>query len=148
MRFRQLVGACAALLATSCSLEPIVEPGSVNVFIEVDKVTLPLGESVTITVTARNVSNDPVTLTGPSDCLLYVDVIDSQGVVVWHSNGGCSGNTVTESLASGQGKVQTFVWNGASLAGGRVNGGFYLVRGVARTAGTWSTGPSLSIAVE
>ena len=124
-----------------------MEPGSVNVLIEVDKVELPLGDSVTVTVSALNVGNDPVTLTGPSDCLLYVDIINTQGVVVWHSNNGCSTNTVTESLPAGQNKVQKFVWNGAALTGGRVTGGFYLVRGVARTTGTWSTGPTLSIAV-
>ena len=137
----------AALLATSCSLEPVVEAGSVNVSVEVDRVELPLGQSVTVTVTALNVGNDPVTLTGPSDCLLYVDIINTQGLVVWHSNGACSSNTVTESIAAGRNKIQTFVWSGTDLSGVRVTAGFYLVRGVARTTGTWSTGPTLSIAV-
>ena len=148
VRFRQLVEACvAALLATSCSLEPSGEAGSVNVSIEVDKVELPSGQSVTVTVTALNVGNDPVTLTGPSDCLLYVDILNSQGLVVWHSNAACSSSTVTESLAAGRNKIQSFVWNGTGLSGLPVSAGYYLVRGVARTTGTWSTGPTLSITV-
>ena len=148
MRFRQLVGAfAAALLATSCSLGPESEAGSINVFVEVDKNTVPSGESVTITVTARNVGNDPLTLSGPSDCLLFTEILDTMGQLVWNSNTGCAGSTVTEDLAAGEEKVQSFIWNGMNLTGTQVPGGFYVIRGIARTPGGLWAGLPLSIEV-
>ncbi|HEY5546537.1 MAG TPA: hypothetical protein VIK50_10820 [Gemmatimonadaceae bacterium] len=149
MRFRRVIGAwMVALLATSCSLGSTAEAGSINLYLEVDKGTLPIGETMTITVTARNVGYDPLTLTGPSDCLLYVDVLDNQGSVVWNSKGGCAGSTVTEEIVAGQDKIQSFFWNGTSLAGARLASGFYHIRGVAQVTGAAYVGPLLSISLE
>ena len=148
MRLRQLVRACAAvLLATSCSLGSENDATSIDVFVEVDKNTVPRGESVTITVTARNVSNEPLTLVGPSDCLLFTEILNTQGQLEWNSNTGCTGSTVTESLAAGQEKVQSFVWNGINLQGTQVPGGFYVIRGIARLAGMMWSGLPLSIEI-
>lgn len=148
MRLRLLVRACAAaLLATSCSLGSESEATSIDVFVEVDKRTVPSGESVTITVTARNVGDVPLTFAGPSDCLLFTEILNSLGQLVWNSNSGCTGSTVTESLAAGQEKVQSFVWNGMNLTGTQVPGGFYVIRGIARTAGTFWAGLPLSIEI-
>jgi hypothetical protein len=63
-----------ALLATSCSLGGPADAGSINLYLSVDKSTLAIDDSMTITVTARNVGYDPLTLTGPSACLLYIEV--------------------------------------------------------------------------
>lgn len=149
MRFRRVMGAwLAALLATSCSLGSTADAGSINLYLEVDKGTLPVGESMTITVTARNVGYDVLTLTGPSDCLLYIEVLNNQGIVVWNSNGGCTGSTVTEDLAVGRDKVQSFTWNGSNLAGARLSSGFYHIRGVARVTGSAYFGPPVSVSLE
>lgn len=149
MQLRHVVGACVlALLATSCSLGDTAESSPINVFIEVDKAVLPIGESMTITVTTRNVGFDPLTLTGPSDCLMFVDVLDTQGNVVWNSNGSCTGSTVTEAVAPGQDKAQSFSWDGTNQIGARLASGFYHIRPVARVTGAAFVGPTRSVALE
>ena len=148
MRFRQLAGACAAaLLATACSLGTDGDASSIQVFLEIDKNTVPSGESVTITVTARNVGDEPLTLAGPSDCLLFTEILNSQGQLVWNSNSACTGSTVTESLAAGQEKVRSFVWDGINLTGTQVPGGFYVIRGLVSTAEMIWSGQPVSIEV-
>src|SRR5688572_23434618 len=149
VRIRHVVGMFAvALTSASCSLGGTEDAGSMNVYLSVDKATLFVNDTMTITVTARNVGFDPVSLTGPSGCLLYVDVIDNLGNVHWSSNIGCGSQVVTEELLAGVDKVQSFRWDGTNLAGGRLASGFYHVRGVARmTAGAY-IGPPLSVTVE
>lgn len=148
MRFRWMAGlAGIALAAAACSLEPD-HVSSVNVFVSVDRAVLGDGQLMTVTITARNVGYGAITLSGPSDCLLYIEVLDPQGNVVYHSNGACSGQTVTEELAPGEDKVQSFVWNGSNLAGAKLTAGFYHVRGVARVAGGAYNSPLLSVALE
>lgn len=137
-----------ALLATSCSLGSPADAGSINLYLEVDKATLARDDSMKITVTARNVGYDPLTLTGPSDCLLYVEVLSNQGLIVWNSNGECTGSTVTEDLVAGQDKIQSFLWNGSNFAGARLASGYYRIRGVARVTGATYLGPQLSISLE
>jgi hypothetical protein len=149
VRFRHAVGSfLLALSATSCSLGGPADAGSINLYLEVDKASLPIDESMTITVTARNVGYDPLTLTGPSDCLLYVEVLNNLGQVVWNSTGSCTGGTVTQEVAPGADKVQSFTWNGSNLAGARLTAGYYNVRGVARVTGAAYIGPMLSVSLE
>ena len=150
MRLRQVIGAFAvALTSVSCSLGDPADAGSMNLYLSVDKGTLPLGESMTITVTARNVGYDDVSLTGPENCLLYVDVVDNQGRVLWTSNANetCT-NPVTQSLGPGADLVDSFTWDGTNLAGARLSSGFYHIRGVARVTGGAYIGPPLSISLE
>ena len=149
MRFRHVIGACTlALLSTSCSLGDVTDAGSINLYVDVDKATLAVGETMTITVTARNVGFDPLSLTGPSDCLLYVEVLSNQGQVVWNSTGSCTGSTVTEEVVAGADKVQSFTWDGTNLAGSRLGAGFYHIRPIARITGAPYVGPLISVALE
>ena len=152
MRLRHVIAASSlALLAASCSLGDAVDAGSINVFVEVNDSQLTVGEeTITITVTARNVGYDPLQLTGPSDCLVYVEIFNSQDSLVWTSNQSstCLGATVTEDVAAGQAKVQSFPWSGTNIAGAGLPPGLYLVRGVARTTGTSSIGPPLTVALD
>lgn len=152
MRLRHLIAASSlALLATACSLGDTVDAGSINVFVDVNDSQLTVGkETITITVTARNVGYDPLQLTGPSDCLVYVEVFNSQETLVWTSNQSsmCQGATVTEDVAAGQAKVQSFSWNGTNIAGAGLPPGLYLVRGVARTVPSSSIGPALTVALD
>jgi hypothetical protein len=136
------------LLAASCSLGNPADAGSINVDVSMDKGALPIGEAVVVTVTVRNVGYDPLTLTGPSDCLLYVEVLSAQGDVVWNSNGGCVGSTVTSEILAGDDYQQQFTWTGVNLSGGRLASGYYHVRGVARVTGAAYIGPVRSIALE
>jgi uncharacterized repeat protein (TIGR01451 family) len=151
VHFRHVMSALLLALSTaSCSLGDSVDAGSINVFVAVDDAQLTVGEeTITFTVTARNVGYDPLTLTGPSDCLLYVEIFNTQGTMVWSSvQGSCQGATVTEEIAAGQSKDQSFPWNGVNVAGAYLAPGLYLVRGVARTPGTSSVGPALTVALD
>src|SRR5262245_17340265 len=151
VRFRHLVSAgVLAALASSCSLGDSADVGNINLYLEVDDASLSSGEVMNITVTARNVGYSVMTLTGPSDCLLYVDVLNNQGTILWSSNTStnCKGGSVTESLQPGQDKVQTFQWHGENLAGGQLTGGYYNLRGVARVTNAAYQGPLLTVSIE
>jgi hypothetical protein len=143
-----MVFLAGVLLASACSLGNSADAGSIVLYLDVDKPTLQTGDSMKITVTARNVGYDPVTLTGPSDCLLYIEIWGQRSDVVWHSNRNCVGATVTEELVAGQDKVKEIVWYGVNLAGARPLGGHYSIRGVARVTGGAYVGPPLPIVIE
>jgi len=150
VRFRHVLGACALALATaSCSLGDATDAGTINVYIDVNDSNLTVGqESINITVTARNVGYSPVTLTGPSDCLLIVEVRDQQGALVWSSNGGCTGAQVSEELAAGLDRVQQFPWDGRNNGGGFLAPGLYNIRALARlTTGNYPS-PPITVALD
>lgn len=151
MRFRHLVSAgMLAVLATSCSLGDSADAGSINLYLEVNDASLAVDEAMTITITARNVGYSNITLTGPSDCLLYVEVLNNQGNILWSSSttANCTGSTVTETLEPGQDKVEAFTWHGESLAGARLAAGYYNLRGVARVTNAAYQGPLLTVSIE
>lgn len=137
-----------ALLATSCSLGDPADAGSLNLSVAVDMPTLPIGAEMTITASARNVGYDPLTLTGPSNCLVYIEILNNQGQVVWHSNATCLNDTVTEEVLPGEDVVQSFTWRGENLAGARLSSGFYHIRPIARVTGAPYVGPAVSVALE
>lgn len=96
MGIRRLIPALAvAVTATSCSLDVPTDVGNIAIYLEVDKATLPLEESVTITARARNVGYDTITLTGKSDCLVFIQVLNSAGLIVYNAEQTCTGQTVT-----------------------------------------------------
>jgi hypothetical protein len=136
------------MVTGSCSLGDPTDAGVLNLFVGVDQPTLDIGETMMITVTARNVGFEPVQLTGPQNCLLWVDVLDNQGAIVWNSNLSCPGVTITEDLVVGTDKVQTFTWDGTNQAGGRLSSGFYHVRAVARLTTNTYFSPLLSVSLE
>ena len=149
MRIRQVVSAIAiALVAGSCSLGNPEDAAVINLFLDVSDAQLAVDEEMTITVTARNVGFEPVELTGPSNCLLYLDILDTQGNIVWNSNSQCTGGSVTETVVVGVDKLQTFTWAGTNQAGARLTGGFYHIRPVARLTGSLYFGPPLSVSLE
>ena len=125
------------------------DAGSINLYLDVDKGTLPVGESMNITVRALNVGYDPVTLTGPSDCLLYVEVLSSQGQVVWHSQGAVQRPDRDRGVGAGlregpDGESGT----APTWPGRRLTAGFYHIRGIARVTGSTYIGPPLSVSLE
>lgn len=151
VRLRHVLGVSAlALVASSCSLEVAPNSGNtINVFIDISDPQLTVGqEFITFTATARNVGNSVLTLTGPSDCLLFVEVRDTQGSMVWNSNGSCVGAIVTVELAVGADRFQSFTWNGTNLAGALLAPGLYNVRAVARVTGGAYVSPPASVALD
>jgi hypothetical protein len=137
-----------ALAASSCNLDVADEGASIALYIEVDKGTLLTDETVTVTVTARNVGFEPFTLTGPDDCLVYIEILNTQGTRHYNSAASCSGNTVTQEIAAGADYVQTFVWDGSGTGGTRVPSGLYNIRPIAQVTGQAYLGPAATIAVE
>ena len=150
MRFRHLIGACSlAVLSMSCSLGDATDVGSINLYVDVNDSQLTVGQdTITFTVTARNVGFDPLSFTGPSDCILFIEIFSSSGTMVWSSNTSCSGANTTEELAAGQDKIAAIRWDGRSNAGSFLAAGLYLVRPVARTTGAATVGPPLTVALD
>ena len=151
VRFRNVLGACAlALASVSCSLDvDSVGANAINVFIEVSDAQLTVGqETVTLTVTARNVGDRDITLTGPANCLLFIEIRDPRGLLVWDSNASCQGGTVTETLAVGADRIQTFTWDGTNTAGAPLAPGPYNIRAVARVTSGAYVSPAATIALD
>jgi hypothetical protein len=148
MRTSRFIPSLAStLLLTSClgSLEPDID--DIVLDMEVDKTTVSTGESVRVTLTATNQGSKVITLNGPAECLLYFEVYsETSGSPVYRLDNHCSGNVVSEQLAEGETKVQSFVWSARSDAGERVPSGRYAIRGLARL--TYSPQAVLIILVE
>lgn len=143
-----LMSALVALAALSCnSLESPEDDDAIAIYLEMDNTTLSEGESMSITITARNVGFMPLVFTGPSDCLLYIEVWNTNGQREYNSASSCSGGTVTEELAVGGEKVTTITWDGNRTGGVRLHGTF-LIRPVALVAGGARVGPGVSVLVE
>jgi hypothetical protein len=136
------------MLASSCSLGNPEEGPALNLIVSLDKGTLPSGETLTITVTAQNVGYEALTLTGPTNCLTYIEVFNTQGSVVWNSSAGCGPGTVTQEITPGEGYTETVTWDGSNLAGARLSPGFYVIRPVARLTGAPYAGPTVTVALE
>lgn len=153
MRTRHLIGVlAAALAASSCSLETGDDGPQVAIYVSLDQGTLQSAsetelDTVMVTVTARNVGYSSFSLTGPSDCLVYMEVYDNDENRVYSSAATCTGQSVTEELPEGEDKVLTFPWNGTNTAGARVPDGFYRIIGVAAITGRTYVGTPATIAV-
>ncbi len=150
MTIRNLLGVLALpLTVLSCSLDVPNDVGNIVIYLSVDKETVHLDETVTVTATVKNVGYDGVTLTGPSDCLVYIQIRDSNGVTMYDAGKGCVGQSVTEALAGGEEQSRSFVWNATTPTGVRAPLGFYTIRAFARLAGSLYLSPSsIYIAVE
>ena len=140
--------AVPALLAVqSCNSIESPEDDPIAVFIEIDKPTLSQGEIMSVTVRARNVGLESATLTGPSDCLLYFDVYSTDGNRLFSSAEGCSGGTVTETIAPGANRQATVSWDGRRTSGERLHGTFHM-RPVALMTGKSVFGQTVTVLVE
>ena len=91
--------------------------------------TLSPGQAKSITMTARNSGEEALTLSGPTTCLLAIRIVNGAGTVVYNSDRGCSGDTISSQLGSGQQRVQVFPWDGSANSGTRVPPGTYAVEG-------------------
>lgn len=145
--YRAIVPAVSVLLA-SCSLGG-PEPSSISLSLEIDKEILAIGETMQITATATNFGYEPLSLTGPTGCLIYFQVQPAAGgISVYNSSDGCTGVTVTEEIASGAQKTQVFVWEGLGSNGVRLGSGQYILRGNVRVTGNTYLGPALAFRIE
>jgi flagellar hook capping protein FlgD len=150
VRFRHVLAASAlALASSSCKLGDVTDAGTINIYLGVNDSQLTVGqESITITVTTRNVGYTPLTLTGPSDCLVFIEIRDHQGGLVFNSNVVCTGAQVTEEIAAGADKVQQFTWDGSNTAGAALPPGLYNIRAVARVTGGAYASPPITVALD
>ncbi|HWP03847.1 MAG TPA: hypothetical protein VNL96_10350 [Gemmatimonadaceae bacterium] len=145
---RMILIAMVALASLLGSCDPLAPGGSgVELYLELDKTTLPVGETMTILARARNVGVKTITLAGPRDCLIYFEVFASGGAKVYTSDV-CSGPMVTEELQPDEEKPQVFVWDGSSNSGIRLGTGIYMLRAVVRVQNDPYAGPGVNIRIE
>jgi hypothetical protein len=139
----------ATLTTLSCnSLETAPDTERLTILTALDKFTLSLDETMAITITVHNVGFDPLVLTGASDCLIYIEVRNTDGERPYTSASQCSGNNVTEEIAPGEERIQSFIWDGRTNAGIRVPSGHYLIRPVVMLASGARPGVGEQITVE
>jgi hypothetical protein len=122
--------------------------GVLDVQLSLGANTLSTGQTTDITVTARNSGEGPISLEGPSDCLLAIRILNGAGTVVYNTDRNCAGATISAQLGGGQQRVQAFAWDGRSNAGVRVPPGSYTIEGVVRLASNPLTSQPGSIAVQ
>lgn len=137
------------LLMLSCNaLE--TDPGQerLTILTTLDKPSLGPGETVSIVVTVHNVGLEALSLTGPSDCLIFIEALNTDGDRYYTSASQCSGNTVTEEIAAGAQRTANFVWGGNANSGGRVPSGVYLLRPIVMLSRGSRPGAGETILVE
>ena len=156
-RVEPLAKGTATIMATVVGTNPPVSGsapftvrlgGVLDIQLSLSTSTLPNGQTTDITVTARNSGEGPISLEGPSDCLLAIRILNSAGTVVYNTDRNCSGATISAQLGGGQQRTQTFTWNGSSNAGVRVPSGSYTIEAIVRLASDPKTSQPGSIAVQ
>jgi hypothetical protein len=137
------------LLTLSCNaLETDPERERLTILTSVDKSTLGLNETMSIAVTVHNVGLEALPLTGPSDCLIFIEVLDTDGDRRYTSASQCSGNTVTEEIAAGAQRTASFLWDGNANSGSRLPSGLYLLRPIVLLSSGARPGLGEEIAIE
>ncbi|HSA56796.1 MAG TPA: hypothetical protein VLE53_13885 [Gemmatimonadaceae bacterium] len=148
MSLRRTTLVLLAVLATpSCNLETTNVRDAIALFLEIDKTTISENEAMSVTVRAENVGTETLVLSGPSDCLLYIEVINLSGTRVYNSAQSCAGSQVNEVLAPEAIKEMTFTWSGQHNTGERVIGTFTL-RPVALVSSGARAGPGAVVIVQ
>jgi len=122
--------------------------GILDIQLSLSTGTLMSGQTMNITVTARNSGEELLTLNGPATCLLAIRILNSSGAVVYNSDRNCSGATVSAQVGGGEQRTQAFAWDGSSNSGVRLPSGLYSVEGVVLLAGNPHASPPGSIAVQ
>jgi Intracellular proteinase inhibitor len=140
---------CAGLLAASACVS-LDNPGAentlaINMFI--DKPTIVLGDSATISITATNFGDNPVTLSAPGGCYLFIEVYSLNGQYEYGSGDSCRGAITTTTLAPGKDMMATIQWDGRTTAGPRLNPGPYTMRAAARLLDRSIVGGGITVTV-
>lgn len=121
-----------AMALVSCGDPWGTDDGKIALYIEVDRTVIGQDESLTMTLTARNIGSEDVTLSGPEDCLLFYEVLNTNGTNVYSLTDECVGAATTVTLAAGADLVRTLVWQAQGRNGTRVGQGYYFIRAIAR----------------
>ena len=137
-----------AVLLASCSDPWGTDDGQIALYVEVDRSVIGQDETLTIVATARNIGSKEVTFSGPADCLIFYEVLNTVGNNVYSMAEECTGATTTVSLPAGQDLVRTLTWQAQGRTGGRVALGPYLIRAVARTLPDFYAAPVVQVLVE
>lgn len=145
---RLLRSLLAAMAVVSCGDPWGTDDGKIALYVEVDRAVIAQGEELTITATARNIGSQAVTLSGPSDCLLFYEVLDSDGATVYSMADECTGGTTTVTIEAGADFERILKWQAQGRAGLRVEPGHYIIRAVARLLPTAYAAPPVQVLVE
>ena len=140
---------CAGLLAAAACVN-LDNPGAVNTLainMYIDKPTIVLGDSATISITATNFGNNPVTLTAPGGCYLFIEVHALNGAYQYGSGDACRGAVTNATIEPGKEMIATIRWDGRTTAGPRLNPGPYSMRAAARLADRSIVGGGITVTV-
>lgn len=143
-----LLAAAAAVSAVSCGDPWGTDDGKIALYVEVDRSVIAQGEELTIVATARNIGSQPVTLSGPADCLLFFEVLNSDGTGVYNMADECTGAATTVTVEAGADLERTLKWQAQGRSGLRVAPGYYLIRAVARLLPDAYAAPPVQVLVE
>ena len=154
---RPLAKGTATIRATVIGTNPPISGGApitvrlggiLGIELSLSTNTLAAGQTMNLTLAARNSGEEPLALQGPGDCLLALKVLNSSGSVVYNSDRNCVGATINAQVGPGQQRLQAFNWNGSSNAGTRVSPGTYSVHGTVLLVSELKTSPPQSIVVQ
>jgi hypothetical protein len=118
MRLRAHVLAGVLLLLAGCDLDPIDE-GTILVTISTSEFVVSPDTPATITVTARNASQDRVMWgRGSSSCQLSLAVLTPAGQRYAADVRACTEDLIEQALAPGATRTEVFEWGGEAYEGG------------------------------
>jgi Intracellular proteinase inhibitor len=140
---------CAGLLAAGACVS-LDSPGAINTLainMFIDKPTIVPGDSATISITATNFGNNPVTLSAPGGCYLFIEVHSLNGVYEYGSGDSCRGTITTATIDPGKEMMATIHWDGRTTAGPRLNPGPYTMRAAARLTDRSIVGGGITVTV-
>ncbi|HEX7122603.1 MAG TPA: hypothetical protein VF178_09570 [Gemmatimonadaceae bacterium] len=144
-------GLLSLLVPAVLSCTSFDSPGGpgIALYLELSATTVPTsGDPINATIIARNVSTGPLTLSGPNDCLLYVEVWNSRSQRVYSSASQCAGAVIDEELGPGETKTATVTWAGTTTNGDRLPAGIYRMHPVALLPGGAYSQPGANVRVE
>jgi hypothetical protein len=145
---RALLILSAALGLGGCGSLDVTPPTGLSVLLSVDNPVLALGATMHIVVTVTNAGKKAETLSGPSGCLVFVQILSQTSALVYSSTDTCTGDVTMVSMAPGESRTATIDWDGRSTAGSRLPAGQYALRGGVLQTGLARVGSSLLITIE
>jgi hypothetical protein len=146
-RSRWVILSLGALVLSSCSIDDPT-PLQLALNLELDQTLLAVNDSVEVTVIATNYGSKPIALTAPAGCLLFYDVRNANGTLVFRSSESCSGPAVTETIQGGVERRAVLHWDGRGSNGLRVPSGNYAIQAGAAVAEGSRVGAAAVVRVE
>lgn len=111
------VASLPLLLAVACrsATEPLER--RLELSVAVSRASFVRGDTVRVTVTVRNPTSLPITISGSSSCLLAFHVLDARGREVTSSDAICTMDLVRVTIPAGGTRTNSQLWAGYEASG-------------------------------